>query len=92
MVGFGEGPLFEASVRRLKELSPVRTSAAGIACGYFGAYKIRSRVVQMVGSGVGHKFEVNVRRLNRSAIGAEADTGEMQRTEHRSICSFHRPD
>ena len=64
----------------------------GVACEYFGAYGTRSRVVHVVGFWGGPKFEVNVRRLNRSAIGAETDTGEMQRTEHRSICSFRRPD
>ena len=31
-------------------------------------------------------------RDRRHDLCAEADTGEMQRTEYRSICSFHRPD
>ena len=32
------------------------------------------------------------RRDRRHDLRAEADTGEMQRTEHGSICSFRRPD
>ena len=28
----------------------------------------------------------------RRDLRVEADTGEMQRTEHGSICSFRRPD
>ena len=31
-------------------------------------------------------------RDHRHDLHAEADTGEMQKTEHQSICSFHRPD
>ena len=32
------------------------------------------------------------KRDQRHDLCAEADTGEMQRTEHGSICSFHRPN